>query len=306
MKLKTKIPDGFVKDTPAAIVVHEDVRRLWAIQLDLLAKIDAICRKHCIRYSLDYGSLIGALRHGGFVPWDDDVDVVMPRADFEKFESVVAGELEDYQFYQNWQNSPGYYRPFARLLNTRTKAVLEDDLAKGQPLWHYPQSVFVDIFVAENIPDDGAMRERHFKKLKKLHKKYWNARRCVAFARNWRCVRNWNGAKKKIRQGRWLLFLSCLGFDAVDRWFKEFYAELTRYRNDNVRGCAAFIHRPSKPLARADFDDLVDVDFEFLKVKAFRRADAHLQEVYGDWHRQVVWPRDAMSYDLTDIEFDGH
>ena len=303
MKLKTKIPDGFVKDTPAAIVVHEDVRRLWAIQLDLLAKIDAICRKHGIRYSLDCGSLLGALRHGGFVPWDDDVDVVMPRADFEKFESVVASELEDYQFYQNWQNSPGYYRPFARLLNIRTKAVLEDDLAKGQPLWHYPQSVFVDIFVAENIPDDAAARKRHFKKLKKLHKKYWTARRCVAFARNWRRVRKWSGAKKKIRQGRWLLFLSCFGFDAVDRWFKEFYAELTKYRNDKVKSCAAFVHRPYETIDLSDFDNLVDVNFEFLKVKAFRRADELLQQLYGDWQRQVVFPRDSRVYDLEGVEF---
>ena len=59
-------------------------QRLWETELDILDVIDKVCAEHGIRYSLGYGSLLGAVRHGGFIPWDDDLDIMMPREDYER------------------------------------------------------------------------------------------------------------------------------------------------------------------------------------------------------------------------------
>ena len=70
-------------------------------QLAILSEVAKLCDKFSIQYSLAYGSLIGAVRHKGFIPWDDDIDIVMLRPDYEKFKLVVQNELDEPYFFQN-------------------------------------------------------------------------------------------------------------------------------------------------------------------------------------------------------------
>lgn len=77
---------------------------LQSVSLEILCKIDSFCRKNNIRYSLTYGTLIGAVRHKGFIPWDDDVDIMMPRPDYERFLSEFKSNdevklISEYQSY---------------------------------------------------------------------------------------------------------------------------------------------------------------------------------------------------------------
>ena len=72
-----------------------DLSKVHAVNLKLLKEVDRICRKYKIKYALDSGTLLGAIRHGGFIPWDDDVDVVMTRSNYEKFLKVVRRELSE-------------------------------------------------------------------------------------------------------------------------------------------------------------------------------------------------------------------
>ena len=72
-----------------------DLSGVHAVNLKLLKEIDRICRKYKIKYALDSGTLLGAIRHGGFIPWDDDVDVVFTRANYEMFKKVARRELPE-------------------------------------------------------------------------------------------------------------------------------------------------------------------------------------------------------------------
>lgn len=99
--------------------VTTERKKIWIILLDLLLELDRVCRKHHLQYSLTYGSLLGAVRHGGFIPWDDDFDVNMPREDYEKLMSL-KGEFAAPYFLQCPGEDHGYYYSFLKLRNSNT------------------------------------------------------------------------------------------------------------------------------------------------------------------------------------------
>lgn len=86
--------------------ISDKMRKIWQVELSMLDKIDAICRKHHIQYFLLHGTLLGAVRHKGFIPWDDDLDIGMLRKDYDKFMEVAPKELGEPYFLQNmWTDS---------------------------------------------------------------------------------------------------------------------------------------------------------------------------------------------------------
>ena len=122
--------------------------------LILLEEIDKICRKHNISYMLDAGTLLGAIRHGGFIPWDDDADIAMRRQDWEVFRRVAKAELrEDFTLLtpQELSQSNKFYDFTPRLMynkSRRRKASKEDEYYDGK-LNH----LWVDIFILDNLPN---------------------------------------------------------------------------------------------------------------------------------------------------------
>ncbi|WP_405343372.1 phosphorylcholine transferase LicD [Ruminococcus sp.] len=137
---------------------------LRVIEKDMLREIDRICRKHDIKYFISYGTMLGAVRHGGFIPWDDDVDVAMLRSEFEKFRQIAPKELNNCFSYESHVNHNGYHYFFDRITAKDTyfasKYSDDYDMHKG---------ISIDIFVLDNVPADpkaayrfwqGLMRRR--------------------------------------------------------------------------------------------------------------------------------------------------
>ena len=107
--LQPETRNGFYVDTTR--------KKVWLIALDLLHQFDSICQKYSLRYYLMFGSLLGAVRHNGFIPWDDDVDVAMPREDYEKI-MKLKNEFKHPYFLQNPYSDNGYYQSFMKLRNS--------------------------------------------------------------------------------------------------------------------------------------------------------------------------------------------
>ena len=90
-------------------ISNTELRQLQKIELEMLVELDRICRKYQIAYSLDGGTLLGAVRHKGFIPWDDDADVIMLRKEYMKFRKACIKELDRTRFFlQDYQSDPQY------------------------------------------------------------------------------------------------------------------------------------------------------------------------------------------------------
>lgn len=143
------LPESFFKpETICGFYVDEERKKLWAILLDLLNQIDNICAKHNLTYFLCSGTLLGAIRHKGFIPWDDDIDIAMPREDYEKLISY-ASEFKEPYFLQTPNTDKGFYLSYIKLRNTRTTFVDE------KLIWcDFNQGCFIDIFPYDHFDKD--------------------------------------------------------------------------------------------------------------------------------------------------------
>lgn len=130
---------------------YEELRRVQLVQLEILKHIDKFCREHKIKYSLAYGTILGAVRHGGFIPWDDDLDIMMLRKDYDRFLALWK-DNEEY-ILQNHETNNDFSQSFTKIRKKNTAFVQETDLGKS-----YHKGIFVDIFPLYRVPEGKLKR----------------------------------------------------------------------------------------------------------------------------------------------------
>ena len=135
----------------------ESLERLQAVLLELLIELDRVCRSHGIEYTLSGGTLLGAVRHGGFIPWDDDVDVSMRRSEYIRFRDACLDDLDpDRFFFQDHTTDPEYPWGYARLRRKNSAFV-----RIGQEHMKMRTGIFLDIFPIDYIPQCYPLRLLH-------------------------------------------------------------------------------------------------------------------------------------------------
>ena len=165
----------FLEEEKCGYKISTKLKHIWAEELEMLFRADRICRKYNIKYFAFYGTLLGAVRHQGFIPWDDDVDICMPRKDYERFISVLSKEEPAWEVYCSKINEMRS-AVHASIMNSREirldKEYLED---------HHgcPYIVGFDIFPLDVVPDD----EGEFEAIKViydiLYRSYFNYDECL-------------------------------------------------------------------------------------------------------------------------------
>lgn len=136
------------------------MKQSWAAQLEVLDVIKNICEKHNIMYFAAYGTLLGAVRHKGFVPWDDDIDIIMKRADFDRFMAVCEQELPNGFKILTYYNHPDFWHFLARVVNS-SHACFEPDYVER--FHSFPYIAGIDLFIYDYVsdnPDEESFRER--------------------------------------------------------------------------------------------------------------------------------------------------
>lgn len=132
----------------------DTLRQLQTIQLEMLVEVDRICRKCDIKYNIIAGTLLGAVRHKGYIPWDDDADVALLRPEYEKFRLACLTELDTARFvFQDHTNTSGYRWGYGKL--RRKDTIFLREYQEHMP---YMQGVFIDIFPLDGVPDNYLLR----------------------------------------------------------------------------------------------------------------------------------------------------
>lgn len=147
----------FDEEVRCGYTVSSQMKKVWAVELQMLEKFIDVCERNDLNYFLDGGTLLGAVRHKGFIPWDDDIDVIMPREDYDRLWAIAEKEFEYPYFFQTTLTENGFFRTHAQLRNSNTTGFIDIDRTKN-----INRGIFMDIFVLDNVPN-GILRKKLFK-----------------------------------------------------------------------------------------------------------------------------------------------
>ena len=151
-----------------------NVDELKKIQIEILDYVSDFCKKNNINYWIDSGTLLGAVRHKGYIPWDDDIDIGMLRDDYEKFMSLFNKNNKSNYVFDCFELNKKCPYPYGKILDTNT-IMYEPDEKTG-----IKSSVFIDLFPYDNIPEDEKIQKKLFKK-RDLYKKLSNLQKYSGF-----------------------------------------------------------------------------------------------------------------------------
>lgn len=243
------------------------IDELKSIQLAILEYVHDFCIKNNIRYSLCGGTLIGAVRHKGYIPWDDDIDIIMPRDDYEKFCSLFCQDSTNsaYKLITCF-NDKQYFQPFAKVVDSRTRLIESYDRPVDS------LGVYVDVFPSDFLPEDFAKRNRFWRKI--LKKRNFAT---VIYQK----INKKEGLVKRIC--RIILYYLFRPFPAnmFAKKINKFSAKESNL--SSYVACSVFGYGRREEMSRTVFDSFVDMSFEGRQFKVMQGYDIYLSSLYGDY-----------------------
>lgn len=244
-----------------------DFGKIKALEIDILKKFDEFCTEHDLKYCLTGGSLLGAVRHGGFIPWDDDVDISMFRPDYDRLIELSAKMPSDCKLFSRELN-PNHSRLYGRICNTDYVSV---DSYYDESLSGY---FGIDIFPLEAVPSGPREYAKFSKKIRLL-------RRMFIFA-NSALFKGKSFLRAYILKPLPIIICKIIG---ADRIYKAFMKEV-RSRDYDSAECIALVtgqYTEHERYPKDKYYDLIRIGFEGLNLPAIRSYDPYLKLLYGDY-----------------------
>lgn len=265
----------------------EKLRELQLTELDILKTVLALFEKHHIRYYALGGTMLGAVRHKGFIPWDDDIDIGVPREDYERLREIIRqnpGKLT----YCTFEDNPEYPYYFARFVDERiTVRSVRAEIDELTPAW-------IDVFPLDGMPNNAALRKLHglsilaarmffqISRFDNIVNTKRNTRPTAEKAIIW-CTKTFHLQKFFGKEGT---------FRLLDKTLKRFpYAE----SNYNVNAMGAYKLR--EMFDKRVFDEGILYPFEDIQVRGPHDYETYLTQLYGDWRT----PADMMHHEVMEI-----
>lgn len=244
---------------------NETLRQLQLIQLEMLIEVDRICKKCDIHYNIIAGTLLGAVRHGGYIPWDDDADVAFLRSEYEKFREACKTELDVTRFYfQDHRNTDGYRWGYGKLRRKETVFLREH-----QEHMPYEQGVFIDIFPLDGVPNNYIKRGWHNFQCFCIRKILWSEVGKVADKNCWR--------------RKWYNLLSKIPVKLVFLYYQYLIQNGNKRRTQMVRILLFPTPNNKYGLYRKWFEESINIEFEQYMLKGIQDYEEYLKFKFGDY-----------------------
>ncbi len=258
------------KRSTADYQVSDRMKRVWRIELEMLDEIDRICRKHGLKYFLVHGTLLGAVRHGGFIPWDDDLDVAMPRGDFDRFVAVAAAELSaPLSLHTPASEQDLFWGGYARIRNEQTTAIEARELGHQGNL-----GIWVDVLPLDVCTQD----EKQFAKKEKYIRSCHRLLLAKIYGRDY-------AAYADMGRLRWMCYRLRAGVHSHAALCRRLEKAQRMYTDEESRDVAFFTgYERHRILNAADFADTAMVEFEGRRLPAPKGWKNYLfAELGGDY-----------------------
>ena len=250
--------------------VTSKTKKIWAIQLDLLHQMIEVCKKLDIQVYIYAGTLLGAVRHQGFIPWDDDIDVCMKREDFNKLLKLGPKEFKHPYFLQTGVTDQRFYLDYARLRNSETTGIIV-----SQKTADYNNGIYIDVFVLDGYSEDTQQVSKLISRRNKL--KY------LVNAYQMNDLDDKHNVKNLLKAFLHYTFCKVVPLEIVMRWVGR---NLSRY-NDRTNRLSMMSH-PERLYSRYwctkdEIAEVVYLPFEGLKVPAPAKYKEILSHMYGNY-----------------------
>lgn len=246
-------------------ISDEEVKK---IELAIFSHIIEVCEKYNLRYIIDYGTLLGAVRHGGFIPWDDDIDISMPRADYEIFKKVFPEQMTENPQYELRTGMKGNVAlPYIQVVDTGTITEKKGRREK------YAQALWIDVF-----PVDGAGFTRE--DLEENHTEY--QKNITETRKIFGRYKPFLNPLKQLRQ----FYDHHIRSSQLEKYVTRAEECMKKYDYDACDHifCYATPYGTKEKNRKEYYEDRIDMEFEGITCKVPRAYDQKLRDMYGNYH----------------------
>ena len=251
-----------------------DLKRIQEIELEILDEVIRICDKNNIKYNLEGGSMIGAIRHNGMIPWDDDIDLAMMREEYTKFVEACKTDLDSSRFvFQDCHTDKQCGFIFGKI--RRKGTILSENYSYHLP---FEQGVWVDIFVYDYVSNDENVRAKDRKRMKFIQNLYII-----------RCGYKFPEDKSKVFKLAYHLIKPFTYLFSYDFYIKKMDREMNKYNENPTNYVFNYAGAyPDRGLFSKDmFKELVSHEFDGRECNVVKEYDAYLKQIYGDYMKRM-------------------
>lgn len=244
---------------------QKTLRKVQMIQMEMLIEVDRICRKCSIHYNIIAGTLLGAVRHGGYISWDDDADVAMLRPDYEKFRKACKTELDRKRFYfQDDRNTRGYRWGYGKLRRKGTVFLREH-----QEHMPYDQGIFIDVFPLDHVSDNYLLRSLQNLECFCVRKALW--------------ARVGKTAEKNFWKRQIYRLLDQIPENKVRRYYHRMICRMNRRQTRMVRILLYPTPNSEYGYYRHWYENSQNIVFEGYEFQGIKDYDSYLHFKFGDY-----------------------
>lgn len=240
------------------------------LEFDILKEFDRICRKHNLRYTLAGGTLLGAVRHKGFIPWDDDIDVAMPRKDYVEFLKIAPEELSiaSYKLHTPYDSYSRF--SYSKLMDTRIVNI-EFPHAVQHEL-----SLYIDIFPLDGMMGNETERNRRKDRVDKLDKRLYRLKSAKYRKKEEKGIKKFIWSLLALLN---MLYPKFYLIKKLDKMVMEYEFDTSDYVGSIIGGCGGY----REMIKREEYEMIGSVEFEGCEFMSMKNTDLYLSNLYGDY-----------------------